>query len=154
MPENPKAIDLLTSIDASLKVLVRMATANAPKPVADDADLDGKWGDPELRFTPRDWSGADYKGRHFSECPAELLEMAAETFDYFARRAEETNELTEKGKPVAQYKRLDAARARGWAKRVREGRGRLAEPQPTEADPHAWADEGGFEGPTDSEVPF
>jgi len=153
MPENPKAIDLLTSIDASLKVLVRMATANAPKPVADDADLDGKYGDPELRFNPRDWTGADFKGRHFSECPAELLEMAAETFDYFARQAEAKNELTDKGKPVAQYKRLDAARARGWAKRVREGKGRLAEPTPADANPHAWADAGGFEK-SDDEVPF
>ena len=153
MADERTALDVLKSIDSALKVIVEMVVRNAPKPVADDADLDSKWGDPELRFTPRDWSGADFKGRHFSECPAELLEMAAETFDYFARQSEAKNELTDKGKPVAQYKRMDAARARGWAKRVREGKGRLAEPTPADANPHAWADAGGFEK-SDDEVPF
>ena len=153
MPPSTDAVELLRSIDASLKLLIRFASANAPKLVADDTDLDGKYGDPLMRFLPRDWAGADFKGRHFSECPAELLEMAAETFDYFARQAEAKNELTDKGKPVAQYKRLDAARARGWAKRVREGKGRLAEPTPADANPHAWADAGGFEK-SDDEVPF
>ena len=153
MPPSTDAVELLRSIDASLKLLIRFASANAPKLVADDTDLDGKYGDPLMRFLPRDWAGADYKGRHFSECPAELLEMAAETFDYFARQAEEKNEVTDKGKPVAQYKRLDAARARGWAKRIREGRAPTPAIGPP-AGPHAWADEGGFEGPTDSEVPF
>lgn len=154
MSPNPESIDLLKSIDASLKHLVRVMGANAPKPVADDRDLDSKYGDPELRFVPRDWTGADFKGYHFSQCPAELLDMVAETFDYFAGQAEAKNELTDKGKPVAQYKRLDAARARGWAKRVRDGKGRpVVEPQP-EAEPQHWADAGGFEPPADDDVPF
>ena len=155
MAENPKAVDLLVSIDASLRQLVTLLSANQPKPVADDRDLDGKYGDPELRFVPRDWTGANFKGYHFSQCPAELLEMVAETFDYFAGQSEAKNELTDKGKPVAQYKRLDAARARGWAKRVRAGQGKPVEASEPEPAPHAWADEGGFERPTvDEDVPF
>ncbi len=41
-----------------------------------------------------------------------LLDLVAETFDYFAGQAEAKDERTDKGKPVAEYKRADAARAR------------------------------------------
>jgi hypothetical protein len=116
--DRDEVIGLLRSIDASLKQLVQQQ--RAPE-IASDRDLDGKYGDPEVKFMPRDWAGPSYKGRRFSECPADLLDMIAETFDYFARKAEATNETTDRGKPVSQYKRADAARARGWAKRIRAG---------------------------------
>ena len=116
---DPLALELLTSIDASLKALVaqgRKATAPTSL-VASDADLDGKYGDPELRFLPRDWTGESFKGRRFSECPADLLMLVASAYDYFADKAELANEKTSNGKPVAPFKRADAARARGWAVR-------------------------------------
>lgn len=116
---------LLVSIDASLKVIaagVRARQAAAPKPLASDRDLDGSHGNPEVKFQPRDWSGEPCKGRRMSECPPAFLDMLAETLDYFAHKAEETNEQTTGGKPVAGYKRADAARARGWAKRIRDGK--------------------------------
>jgi hypothetical protein len=126
---NPAAetLSLLRSIDASLKQLLAQgrATSSTPaaaKPVAPDRDLDGTYGNPELKFMPRDWTGPSFKGRRFSECPADLLDMAADTFDYFARQAEAKDERTDKGKPVADYKRMDAARARGWAARIRSGK--------------------------------
>lgn len=134
-----EAVELLRSIDASLKAIVRYLQATAPKPIAPDRDLDGPHGDPVLKFTVRDWTGASYKGRRFSECPAELLEMIAETLDYFAAQAEKTDERTGSGKPVADYKRADAARARGWAKRVREGRVPVAAAAPEEMASE-WAD--------------
>lgn len=121
MSASEETLVLLRSIDASLKLLVAQRRESLPKPVASDRDLDGKWGDPELKFMPRDWTGPSFKGRHFSECPPALLDLAADTFEYFARKAEESDERTEKGKPVAEYKRADAARARGWAKRMRDG---------------------------------
>jgi hypothetical protein len=113
---------LLISIDASLKALVAQTRQTQPKPVATDRDLDGKYGDPVLKFMPRDWTGPSFKGYHLSECPADLLDMVAETFEYFASQSERDDERTDKGKPVADYKRQDAARARGWAKRIRDGR--------------------------------
>jgi hypothetical protein len=116
-----EAIDLLRSIDASLKQLVARAQRSGPKPVADARDLDGKWGDPILRFDPRDWHGPSCKGRKLSECPPDLLDLAAESFEWFASQAEAKNELTDSGKPTAPFKRKDAARARGWAKRLRDG---------------------------------
>ena len=123
-----EAIELLTSIDRTLKAMLALAQqrtvqarAAAPKVVAADRDLDGKFGNPEVKFMPRDWTGPSFKGRRMSDCPPALLEMVAETFDYFASQAEAKDERTPKGKPVAEYKRQDAARARGWAKRMRDG---------------------------------
>ena len=116
-----EAIALLQSIDASLKALVKQNAATH-KEIADDRDLDGQYGNPQVKFDPRDWTGPSMKGREMSECPAEFLEMLAGTFDYFAMKAEEADEKTSSGKPVAPYKRKDAARARGWAKRIRDGK--------------------------------
>ena len=128
MPDSESVV-LLRSIDASLKELVAISkarrapaqTAARGPEVASDKDLDDpKWGNPVVKFVPRDWSGEDFKGSRFSETSAEFLEVLAETFDYFAQKAEEKNELYN-GKPVAPYKRKDAARARGWAQRLRSG---------------------------------
>lgn len=133
-----RVVWLLESIDATLKLLVKQQRASEPKAVASDRDLDGKYGDPILKFMPRDWTGPSFKSRAFSECPPDLLDMVAETFDYFARKADEAGEKTSTGKPVGDFKRQDAARARGWARRLR-ARGGQATPT-TEAQPEGWDD--------------
>ena len=88
--------------------------------VASDADLDGQYGNPEVKAkSPRDWTGESMQGRRFSECPAEYLDMVAARLDYFA----ETNAASENAddRKKAGYNRKDAARARGWAARIRAG---------------------------------
>ena len=80
-----------------------------PGSVAPDEDLDGRFGNPAVRFDPRNWSGPSMKGKTMSECTGDFLEVYAEACDYFAKQ--ETDE-TKRG-----YKLNDAARARGWAKR-------------------------------------
>lgn len=157
-----EAVDLLKSIDASLKHLIRLTVATQSTPaasgeIADDRDLDSKFGDEVVRFVPRDWTGESFKGYAMSDCPPELLEMLAETYDYFAGKNEGV--LTDKGKPKSDFDRRSARRARGWAKRLRDGyKPRAAAPETAAAEPvnpHAWADEGGFERPTvDEDVPF
>jgi hypothetical protein len=155
MAEDTLAV--LKSIDLSLRTLVVIAqkkaearvTQGATKSVAAEAtdrDLDGDYGDPIVKAkSPRDWTGEPMLGRKFSECPPEYLELVAERLDYFAERDEATNELASNGKPKAYYSRLDAARARGWAKRIREGKVPVqAAPAPT-----TWA-----EPPEDADVPF
>lgn len=122
MAAGEEAIVILKSIDASLKQLVKLLGATHGKPAADDRDLDGQYGNPLVKFHPRDWTGENCKNKPMSDCPAEFLDLLAETFDYFADKAEETDERATNGKPVAPYKRRDAARARGWARRVRDGR--------------------------------
>lgn len=143
-------LSVLKSIDLSLKTLVVIAQKKAearviqsaakPGPtVAGDFDLDGQYGDPPVLFNPRDWTGEPVKGMHFSQCPAEALDMLAEAYDYFAAKAYEEGDEKKSG-----YKRKDAARARGWAKRVREGH---TTPKP--AAPAGWT-----EPKDDEEVPF
>jgi hypothetical protein len=128
MSVSPEVLLVLKSIDNSLKELVAIARARrsggaaAGPSVASDRELDSTHGDPVVKFDPRDWKGEQCKGLHFSQCPADFLDMLAETFDYFAEKAERTNEQTSAGKPVAPYKRKDAARARGWAARARAGK--------------------------------
>lgn len=136
-----EAIALLRSIDASLKQLVAQQRVSQPKPIATDRDLDGKYGNPILKFLPRDWTGESFKGRRFSECPAPLLEMVAEMFDYFGDQAEAKNERANNGQPAAKYKRADAARARGWAKRVRDGHVQPAAAAARDEEAEGWGDD-------------
>lgn len=120
-----EAIVLLRSIDASLKELVAVARAHrsgGSSAVATDRDLDSPHGDPLVRFHPRDWDGPDCKGLRFSQCSADFLDLMAESLAYFATKADEKGETTAAGKSVGDYKRKDAARARGWAARIRSGK--------------------------------
>lgn len=117
---------VLKSIDESLKTLLDLhlvkggnAEPERGQRVASDADLDGKYGDPEVKAKdPRDWTGPTMRGKRFSECPPEYLDMVADRLDYFCS----TNEgKTEEDQKKLKYQRLDASRARGWAKRLRSG---------------------------------
>jgi hypothetical protein len=136
------AIALLKSIDASLKQILGARQANAPRTVASDRDLDGQYGNPVVKFMPRDWTGQSFKGKKMSDCPPALLDMLAETFEYFATKAEEKDEKTTGGKPVAPFKRADAARARGWAKRIREGKHTPSvSPAAAKGASNAWTEE-------------
>lgn len=136
MPLETEILETLKSIDASLKVLVGISRAGKPDATAggtaSDRDLDGPYGDPEVKARdPRDWTGPTMKGRRFSECPPEYLDMVAERLDYFSL----TNKgETEEDQKKLKFNKLDAARARGWAKRLRAG-WKPATSAPT------WADE-------------
>lgn len=77
--------------------------------VATDRELDGQWGNPEIRFDPRDWKGDSYKKQHFADAPSDYLLMLAEAFESMA--------ATEQDEKKKGYKRKDAKLARGWAKR-------------------------------------
>jgi hypothetical protein len=147
MADGQRAVELLESIERLLKQLVAQGRTASPR-VAPGRDLDGKHGDPEVRMRdPRDWTGPSMKGRRFSECPAEYLDLLASRFDWMADQAESKNE-TYNGKPVAPYRRSDAARARGWAKRIRDGRHVQTTPPSTNGS--GWADEPA----ADEDIPF
>lgn len=126
MQPETEVLAVLKSIDASLKSLLafNLATGQrAPEPtapaVASDRDLDSQHGDPEIKARdPRDWTGPTMKGRKFSQCPAEYLDMVAERLDYFCSQ---NAGATEEDQKKLRYQRLDASRARGWAKRIRAG---------------------------------
>jgi len=88
------------------------AATGGPPQVAPDSDLDGKYGDPKVILNPRNWTGEPYKGSLMSECPSDFLEQLALVLDEFA--------AGESDDKKARYKRVDAARARGWARRARK----------------------------------
>ena len=79
--------------------------------VATDVELDGKYGDAKIVVDPRDWNGQSFKGARMSEAPPDFLDLLAVVLDGFA-----DGELDAKKK---RYKRDDAAKARGWARRKR-----------------------------------
>lgn len=94
----------------------RPAPPSAPAgAVADDRDLDGQWGDPTVRKDPPRWTGASYAGKRYSECPPDYLDTLAGLLDWQAGKDEEKGD--EQSVKYAGYKRKDAARARGWARR-------------------------------------
>ena len=104
------------AMDAKLATLLLRGTSQ-PTPAATsapDADLDSQWGNPVIKAkSPRDWAGEPMTGRRFSECPPEYLDLLDARFEFFNGR--ETDEK-KRG-----YNTRDAARAHGWAARLRAG---------------------------------
>lgn len=94
--------------------------------VASDDDLDSDKGDPKIVYDPKSpkyWEGASYVGLHYSEVPdPAYLDAMAKYLDAYAwaagKNAAEGQDV-EKNEKNARFKALDAARARGWAARLR-----------------------------------
>jgi hypothetical protein len=143
LEEMKQGLDAIKSIAKSLAEIVVIMRAQKAAPgeeVASDAELDGNYGDPLIKKDPRDWHGQSYVNKHFSDAPAEYLDMLASFCAWKAGKNEEdatdANKPAterEKAKKYARYARGDAARARGWALRKRNG----WEPRkPAEEDSH------------------
>jgi hypothetical protein len=127
-PVAADAVTLLRSIDATLKELLALSKqkrAAAPAPaaassastpaIAPDSDLDGPHGDPVIKSKdPRDWSGPSMLGKKFSECPPDYLGLLAARYEFF-------NTQPDVDAKKRRYNEIDAARARGWKKRLLEG---------------------------------
>lgn len=87
--------------------------------VASDDDLDGPYGDVVVKFPPKDWDGPDYTGQPLSKTDAKFCRRMAGFWSWQAEKDEAGTD--EKKAANAKYKRKDAARARGWAKRHESG---------------------------------
>lgn len=114
------------TVDEKLDLIInllkaRPASAAAPSQaggaVADDADLNGQYGDEEIRKMPsaKYWQGEDFTGSRMSSCPADFL-MAFAKYKDACAYMNEKNADPEKAKYIG-YDRKSAARARGWAAR-------------------------------------
>jgi hypothetical protein len=101
---SPKRSTCCARSTPALKELVAQRTARVPRsrktsrPIAIST---ASTAIRQVKFMPRDWTGPSFKGRRFSECPPPLLEMLAETFDYFASRPNRRTRRRASGKPVA-----------------------------------------------------
>jgi hypothetical protein len=109
-------VERLERFCGRLQAAILGKAANAPT-VASDAELDSKFGDPVVRKDPKRWDGPSFQGQPFSRCTPEFLDCLAAFFEW---KSEKENEDPEK-KKYADYSRKDAARARGWAARIRKG---------------------------------
>lgn len=108
------------------------AATSAPTGASDpDVDIDGPRGDPEVRFMPKRWTGADFKGQKFSSCDPEFLDMLADAYEWFAQRDDESGAVDKNGSPKSKWSRLDAARARAWSNRLRGDSGSASKPRPS-----------------------
>lgn len=138
-----ETIGALKSIDATMKELLALSkTKRAAQPVpkgtpmgdtewmgaVQNFNFEDKYADPIIKAKdPRDWSGPTMLGRHLSECPPEYLDALAARYDYFVSQSNATNVYGKTPEEIAEidkktnYNKLDAAKARAWAARLRSG---------------------------------
>jgi hypothetical protein len=105
--------------------------------IADDDELDSDHGDPKVRKTPpaKYWKGEPFAGKSLSRLTLAQLDAYGKYKDACAYAAEK-NPDPEKPKQAKyiEYDRRDAARARGWARRIRGGWVAPPEPEGTSLD--------------------
>ncbi len=111
-------IKLLTDIRDELR-LIRAGKKAAV--IADDAELDSEYGDEQIKFEPKNWTGDVMTGKKMSQTSADFLDRLASSFDYFEQKNKASGEKANNGTPKHVYDARSAARARGWAQRLRAG---------------------------------
>lgn len=123
-PAESKAFsDRLAAIESKVDKVLKMMLAQSGGDVADDRDLDSEWGDPVVKYDLRDtdWQGPSMEGKRFSQCPVEWLDAKAKSDASYAEYLRGPKKGSDGDLKKATYRDKDAARARGWAKRLRSG---------------------------------
>lgn len=125
MPTDPREIviaEMRKQTALLERILAALSTAsngNAALAIPDEL-LDNPKNDPIVKAkSPRDWTGDDMSGRRFSECPPAYLDALVTRYNWFNNTADNAKAETDPKK--RRYNELDAARARGWAARLRSG---------------------------------
>jgi hypothetical protein len=135
-PAAPATLDdvlkAIKALDAKVSKLVAASgngsksrgNASSEGEIANDYDLDSEHGNPTIKKDPPRWEGDSFAGCTYSECTPEYLDALAGFHDWRVWKANQ--EGNEKG---AHWAGKDAARARGWARRLRNGWETGAAPQ-------------------------
>lgn len=105
--------ELLKRLDAIESKVDRLLGAAGGVVLATDSDLDSQYGDPIVKFMPRDWKGTDYKNCNYSTTEPAFLQMLADALVFFAGRADDPKKK--------QWNLRDAGRALAWKKRLENG---------------------------------
>lgn len=115
----------ITALEATVRLLQQTVAAiiggTAPRggaSFAQPVDLDSEYGNPVMKKDPPRWKGESYVGKTLSQCPPDYLENLAGFREWQA----EKNEADPAKAKYAGNDRKDAARARGWAARLRASR--------------------------------
>lgn len=111
---------LLLEVHEETRALRLLIEARAAGPIASDADVDGERGNPVAKFDPKTWKGPTFRGKKYTECPADFLDHLAAALTSIAAKEDSEKKLY-KGRPASGYSRQAAARARRWAYRKRLG---------------------------------
>lgn len=153
--------DRVTAVEKKQRAvpLFNSTTGGQPLPMshvdpASDVDLDGAHGNPEIRKDPPRWTGQSFIARRYSDCTPEYLDELASFFEWQMRKDTEEGRVTGGGKPTAFYKRRDAARARGWAARIRRSQQAGPAPKPLSEEDQALVDVFNSEDDDDDDIPF
>lgn len=119
--------DILKRLDALEQKIDRLVAhlganggnggGNGDVAVAPVSDIQGQYGDVEIKKDPKRWTGRPLAPIRASQCPPDYLDIVADFLDWKATK----NEADGKEK-YAGYDRRDAARCRRWAIEIREGR--------------------------------
>lgn len=116
--------DICAKLDAlTLQVAALVASFDAGKsrpaqtpsaPPPSNVDLDSDYGNFVVKKSPPRWKGIDYAGKRLSETEADFCDAIASLKQWAAGKDREA------GKDP-KFAELDAARAAGWAARLRGG---------------------------------
>src|SRR5258705_8538059 len=93
-------ISAISNVQESLRkrpITVSGSPTSTVTAIADASDLDGTYGNPEVRSDPKDWTNAgkeSMKGKRYSQCSPDFLVMLAGLLDWQAGKADEGNEIT------------------------------------------------------------
>lgn len=110
-------LESLAAEIAVLKAQVASLSAAKARPASTlpPPDIDGQYGNPEIRKDPPRWKGPSYVGRTYSKCPSDYLRELAGFLQWKAGKNDEDGKAK-----YAEYDRKDAARALAWAERNEE----------------------------------
>jgi hypothetical protein len=128
-PELSEVIAILNRLETKLNQLLATGVKSSPAAVnveaASDEELDGQYGDPEIRRDPPKWEGPSYAGQHMSSVPdPTYLKKLAGFLLWQATKDEERGD--DKSKKNAWYSRQRASMALGWARRAAANVGKAA----------------------------
>jgi len=118
-PLEQQVAELSTEVARLGRILAAIGAAFGVGPGAEiapasDADLDSPYGDERIRCDPRDWKGTSRKNDVMSRCEPEFLDLYVGVMLHFAEN--NSADAQKSG-----YDRRAAARAMGWARRLRAG---------------------------------
>ena len=117
-------------VQALKRLVSGILPGRAATPAGDalaDHLLDKEWADKVIQKDPKRWKGAPMVGRHYSEAPADWLDMAAGALEYKVAQAKQdpTPRLQpegrkDAGKPWYLVDEFEAKLVRAWARRNRQ----------------------------------
>jgi len=126
MDDINEKLDKIMDMVAAIQIHLSANSAGAkkgkkweqPGGYADDATLDGKYGNPTVfKSDPREWTGQTYVGVAASDVPPEYGRMYADMCDKFGEYAQSEGKTDKNGKPLAWRKFQEAGIFRAWARR-------------------------------------